>query len=335
VILKSYIVEKNIETLKNYQATLMFGENNGIKDDIIQAIKKQNKDAEIINLFETDILKNSFLYESVTNKSLFTEKKIIFIHEATDKILNQIIECLEKENNDIQIYIICEILEKKSKLRSLFEKSEKLAIFPCYEDNDRTLLSYVNRELKDVKGLTGEIINLIINNSNKNRRVIKSEIKKINNFFFGKKINKQEITEILNIKNNTSFDEIRDGAFNGEKQKINKLLSEVNLLNEDAFYYLNNLNYRTMRLQEIIKISEGNKDRYVQVLENLKPPVFWKDKPIIIRQLKNWSLKKLTQLTIKIAEAEVLMKKKSYLRNDILVKNLIIVLTDKACVTSS
>ena len=90
-----------------------------------------------------------------------------------------------------------------------------------------------------------------------------------------------------------------------------------------------------MRLQEIIKIIEGNKDRYVQVLENLKPPVFWKDKPIIIRQLKNWSLKKLTQLTIKIAEAEVLMKKKSYLRNDILVKNLIIVLTDKACVTSS
>ena len=64
MILKSYIVEQNIEILKNYQATLMYGQNGGIKDDVKQQIKNQNKNIEIINFFEADILKSNLLYEN-------------------------------------------------------------------------------------------------------------------------------------------------------------------------------------------------------------------------------------------------------------------------------
>ena len=167
------------------------------------------------------------------------------------------------------------------------------------------------------------------------RRVVKSEILKIKYYFLEKKITKEKILDILNIKNDTSFDEIRDNALNGEKKKINKLLSEVELVNENTFFYLNNLNYRVMKLKEIIKITEGNKNVYEETLGNLKPPIFWKDKPIIMKQLGKWSLKKITQLSIKIGETEILMKKKSYLRNDVIIKNLIIYLTKKALSTFS
>ena len=87
------------------------------------------------------------------------------------------------------------------------------------------------------------------------RGIIKSELVKIKSYFFEKKINKEEILKLLNIKNFTSFDEIRDAALNGEKKKTNQLLSEVDLQNEDAFLYLNNLNKRITNLQQIIKIS--------------------------------------------------------------------------------
>ena len=135
MILKSYIVEQNVEVLKNYQATLIYGENIGIKDDIKEQIIRLNKNSEIITFFESDILNSNILYENVFNQSLFNEKKIILIHGGTDKIINQINDCLESEKKDVQIYIFSDILEKKSKLRSLFEKNNKLAIFPCYEDN--------------------------------------------------------------------------------------------------------------------------------------------------------------------------------------------------------
>ena len=333
MILKSYIVEQNVGILKTYQATLIYGENAGIKEDLKIEIQTQNRDGQIITFFENDILKNNLLYENIANQSLFAEKKIVFIHEASDKIIGQIEECIEKENKDVQIYIFADNLEKRSKLRTLFEKNSKLAILPCYKDNERTLITYINNKLKGAKGLTGEITNLIISNSSMDRRVIKNEIIKINDLFLDKKINKDEILELLNIKNDTGFDEIRDKALMGEKTNVNKLLSETEILNEEAFFYLNIINYRVLRLHEIVKIN-GNNNNYEKTIESLKPPIFWRDKPVINQQLTKWGRKKLEEILVKIGEAEILMKKNSFLRNDIIIKDLIINLTNKASSSS-
>jgi DNA polymerase-3 subunit delta len=325
MLLKSYIVEQNVGVLSNYQATLIYGENDGIKDDIKKLIKFENKDAEVIIFFEEEMLqKKDLLYKSFFNESLFATKKIIFILNATDKIFDQINECSEAENKSIGIYIFSSNLEKRSKLRTLFEKNKNLAIFACYKDNERTLINYINNHLKGFKGLSGEIVNLIISNSNMERKIIKSEIIKIKSFFLEKRINKEEISELLNVKSNSNFDEIRDSALKGEKNMVNKLLSEVDLINEDTFFYLNSFNYRIMKLQEIIKNSQNNKDNYQNSLENLKPPIFWKDKPIVAQQLEKWNLNELTQLATKISKTEILMKKNSYLRNDVVIKDLII-----------
>ena len=199
----------------------------------------------------------------------------------------------------------------------------------CYEDNERTLINYVNKELKGFKGLTGEMINMIVDNSSLDREVIKSELRKIKDFFEDKKITKREVLEILNIKNNSGFDKIRDKALLGDKTAINKLLSETEILNDDAFFYLNSLNYRVMRLHEINKIS-ANQNNYEQTLNGLRPPIFWKDKAVILQQLRKWSQKKLKNILIKIAETEILLKKNSTIRKDVVVKNLIMNLTTNA-----
>tara|TARA_B100000780_G_scaffold208743_1_gene148833 strand:+ start:605 stop:1597 length:993 start_codon:yes stop_codon:yes gene_type:complete len=327
VILKSYIVEKDIKILDKYQAVLLYGENDGIKDDIKSKLKILNKDAEIINFFENEIIKNrNILYENIINESLFSEKKIIFIQSATDKILSEISESLEKENLNIKIFIFSDNLDKKSKLRSLFEKEKKLTIIPCYEDNERTMITYINQELAGYKGLTGELINLIISNSNTNRKIIQSEITKIKTFFLSKIIDKNQLLEILNIKNNADFDEIRDNALNGRKEKVNKLLSEFDLLNEDSFFYLNSLNYRILKLTEIQKIN-GNSGNFEKALDSVKPQIFWKDRPLILEQLKKWNIERLNKAAYKINETEILMKKNSQTRNDIIIKNLLISLS--------
>ena len=309
MILKSYIVEQNLEILNNYTATLIYGENDGIKNDITSKLKKNNKDAEIIIFFEDEILKNkNFLYENIINESLFNQKKIIFIQRASDKILNEISESLKKKIKNCKIYIFSENLEKSSKLRNLFEKNKSLAIFPCYQDNERTLINYISKELNGYKGLTGELINLIITNSNMNRKIIQNELIKIKDFFSEKNLNKEQLSEILNIKNNTTFNEVRDSALIGDKKKINKLLSEICLLNEESFFYLNNLNHRITKLLKIQRINE-NFNNYEQTIQNLKPLIFWKDKPIYVEQLKKWNLDKLKKAARKIGETEILMKK--------------------------
>jgi DNA polymerase-3 subunit delta len=211
----------------------------------------------------------------------------------------------------------------------MFEKDKRVAIFACYEDTEKTLINYIVKELTGFKGLTGEIINLIITNSGSNRKIIQNEIVKIKVFFFNKLINKNQIIEILNIKNDSGFEEIRDTALVGKKDKINKLLSELNLLSEDSFFYLNSLNYRILKLIEIQKINETYKN-HEQALESLKPHIFWKDKPIYLQQLKKWDMTKLNKAANKISYAEILMKKNSIVRNDIVIKDLIISLTEEA-----
>jgi DNA polymerase-3 subunit delta len=335
MILKSYIVEQNLNVINEYQAVLLYGVNNGIKDDIKSKLLIINKETEIINFFENEIIKDkNMIFHNVVNESLFSVKKIIFVHSATDKVFNEIYECLMKKNKSIKIYIFSDNLEKKSKLRNFFEKEKNLAILPCYEDNEKTLSNYICKELMGFKGLTGELIDLIITNSNSNRKIIQSEIVKIKDFFSEKKINKLHLLDILNIKNNTSFDEIRDNALLGDKNKTNKLLSEIEILSDDCFFYLYDINYRVLKLINI-QISDKIYKNYEKTIDKLKPPIFWKDKSVFLQQLKKWDLEKLNKLANKIAETEILMKKNSQINNSIIIKNFIVALSTEVSTASS
>ena len=330
MILKNYIIEKNLQVLEKFNGTLLYGENDGYKEDIKKNLKATNKNGEIIVFFENDIIKNeNILFENFINESLFSEKKIIFIHEASDKIFTKIIECTDQKKKNIKLFIFSGNLEKKSKLRNWFEKQENLASVACYEDNERTLMNYISKELYGFKGITGELINIIISNSSSNRKVIQNELQKIKNYFVKKIINKEKLLDILNMKNDTGFNEIRDNALMGKTNKINRLLSETAILHEDAFFYLNNLNYRVSKLLEIQKNTKGTSN-IEDVLNSQKPPIFWKDKPVYLEQLKRWNLEKLNLILLKIGKTEVMMKKNYSTRNDVIIKNLIVNLSKKA-----
>ena len=76
MILKSYIVEQNIDVLKTYQSVLMYGKNDGIKDDIKEKLKYTSTDTETIIFFEEELLKDkNILYQNINNESLFSKKK--------------------------------------------------------------------------------------------------------------------------------------------------------------------------------------------------------------------------------------------------------------------
>ena len=154
-----------------------------------------------------------------------------------------------------------------------------------------------------------------------NRKDIQNELEKVKTLFRNKQINKNKLLELLNQKSNINFEEIRDKALVGEKEKVNKLLSQVDLLNEESFYYLNSISSRIQKLIDI-KNTVGSKNIEVEI-DNLRQPIFWKDKPIYIKQLKKWSLNKLTRIYSKINAAETLMKKNSYINNSVIIKNLL------------
>jgi DNA polymerase-3 subunit delta len=330
LIVKSYIIEKNESTLDDYKSVLIYGENQGLREDLKNIIKKKNTDSEIINLFQDEIINNkNILFDETNNVSLFSTKKIIFVHEATDKIFNQIEEILAKPINDLKIIVLANTLEKKTKLRNIYEKNKKFAVVPCYLDNEMTLSFYINKRLKNVKGVNQEIINLLINNSNSDRKAISNEIKKIVSYGSKKEINYETVQKLINIKSDTAFSKIRDASLTGDKKKVNQLLSEVEFRNEDIFMYLYSLNTRVLKLYEIHNINKDVRDIELSI-ETLKMKIFWKDKPIFINQLKKWDIEKLQKILLKIGNIEQSLKTDSNIRNDIVLKDLLIKICGEA-----
>ena len=251
MIFKSYIIEENFEPIHNCKLFLFYGENQGLKQEFKEKLKKQNKTKEILNLFQDEIIKNkNILVNEIKNKSLFNEKKFIFINQVNDKVLNTLDEIMESIQEE-KIFLFADILDKKSKLRNYFEKSKSCGIVACYQDNEITIRKIIMKKLNDYQGLTSQIINLIIQNTGLDRDKVNNEIDKIISCFKDKKIDLEKIDLLLNIRTNDDFNLLKDEALNGNKINTNKLLADTVFEIENNIYYLNSINQRINRLSEI------------------------------------------------------------------------------------
>ena len=320
MLYKSYLIEQNFNTLKS-DITLFYGENIGLKKEFKDLIKFNNKNKEIIKFLQDQILKNkNILFNEINNTSLFEKEKIILIDNVDDKILETLKE-IEDKSDDINIYIFSEILEKKSKIRNYFEKSKKYGIVPCYQDNEISLKKIISNKLIGYEGLTPYNVNLIFENCDFDRSKLLNEIEKIKIFFDKKKIDTIDLQMLLNVKSSKNFDYLKDEAVTGNKIKTNELLSQTIIETEKVMYYLNSINQRLDKLMEINQSSEKN---LVGIIDNIKPPIFWKDKPKVIEQAKKWSLEKTKKMKEKTYNFEVYVKSNSIVNKDLLVKKLII-----------
>jgi DNA polymerase-3 subunit delta len=321
MILKSYLVEKDINLL-NQNIVLLYGENFGLKDDFKKKIIESNKDAEVINLDQNDILKNdNSFFSEILNISLFNEKKIFFIYQTNDKILDVILK-IEKKLSAQKIYLFSEILDKRSKLRNYFEISKSQGVIACYADDELAIRKIISEKLKDFNGLSKQIINIIIESCGLDRIKLKNELNKIISFFIDKKINVKHLQQLLNISVNEDFDLLKDHALMGNISKTNKLLSDTILEKDKNIMYLNMIHSRLSKLQEFIKISKNSK--LEEAIKELRPPIFWRDKPIFLLQAKKWSVSKIKKILIEIYSIENKIKSNFMIVPNSLVKKLML-----------
>ena len=165
MIIKSYEIIKNYQKFSNYNLFLLYGENEGLKSDISVSIKKlSDKNAEFLSMYEAEILANEEnLYNSIYSGSLFSSTKVITIKGGSDKLLKNLTNILEKIPQNVTLIVFSGILEKKSKLRSMFEKKDNTICVPCYLDDERDLYTIALSEFKKNKiSVSRESLNLLV-----------------------------------------------------------------------------------------------------------------------------------------------------------------------------
>ena len=204
------------------------------------------------------------------------------------------------------------VLEKKSKLRNLFEKNKKLIVIPTYKDNSITIVEIAKKFFYNYKiSISQETINLLVSRCNGDRGHLKSELDKILIYINDKKsINLNEIYNLTNLAENISINELVDTSLSKNSQKTSEILNESNYKSEDGILILRIFLQKAKRLLSLYEKQNSNLS-YDSLINDYKPPIFWKDKPIVKRQLENWSKSKIKDLITNINKTEIFLKKNS------------------------
>ena len=318
MILKSF--ELNKLKTANYKYYLLYGDNEGLKDEAIKNIFEKNYLDKIHRYEEKEILDNIVnFFNSILTKSFFDSEKLIIVNRASDKIVPIIEELIEKNPEDIQFILNSKNLEKKSNLRKLFEKEKSIICIPFYEDNNQTLNSIISQFFRNKKiPISQQLINILIERSRGDRKNLNNELEKIENFASNKKnITHHEIIKLTNLADNYSASELIDHTLAKNTQKTVTILNENNYSDEDNIIVIRTLLAKLKRLLKICELVDEKKN-IDQAISSFKPPIFWKDKPLVTQQIKSWKKEELRNLIYESNKIELLIKKNSSIAKNIL-----------------
>ena len=305
MIIKSFEIKNYFNTNNIF---LFYGENTGLKEEILDNFFKKNHIDCTFNYSEKEILVDlDKFYDQINSKSFFDDKKLIIISNASDKIKDNIENIIEKKLTDVTIILISNVLEKKSKLRNLFEKKKDLVTVPFYKDNYRTLADIVSNFLKKREILSSqETINIIIEKASGDRKNLKNELTKIENFLgTKKKLSTESVLKLTNLSENYSIQELVNNSLARNKKDTLKIINENNFSFEDCMIITRSMLYAANRLLKLLE-KKNDSSNLETLISNHKPPIFWKDKEIIKNQIKNWKLDSIKNLIFKINKIELI-----------------------------
>ena len=318
MIIKSFELKKI--KLKNYKLFLFYGDNEGLKEEAIRDLFEKSYQDKIHRYEEKEILDNiNSFFSSVLTKSFFDDEKLIIINRATDKIKETIEDLIEKNPEDIKIILNSKNLEKKSTLRKIFEKEKSIICVPFYEDNNQTLNSIISLFFRNKKiPISQQLINVLIERSRGDRKNLNNELKKIEAYSINKKnLNLEEIIRLTNLADNYSASELIDHSLGKNTRKTVTILNENSYSDEDNIIIVRTLLAKLKRLVKIYELID-EKNNIEQAVSTSKPPIFWKDKPLVIQQIRSWKQQHLKNLIYKTNDIELLIKKNSSIAKHIL-----------------
>ena len=311
MIIKYY--ELNKLKTDRFKFYLFYGKNEGLQNELLNNKFINNSQDEIIRYDEKEFISNfDTILSELLNMSFFVNQKILIISRISEKISKYVSEILKKEINDTIFIFKSGPLEKKSKLRILFEKNKDLAIVPFYEEDNKKLSQFILEFLNDKKiKLSRESINLLISRARGDRINLKTELEKILNYSISNsKIDYETVQKLTNLAENYSVNELVDNYLKKNTKNIAKILDENNYTNEDCILILRTILNKSKRLLGILERYEkiSNID---EVILNTKPPIFWKEKENIKTQVKSWEKNELLSKIYEISEIECLIKSNS------------------------
>lgn len=261
MIIKNF--QLNDLNINKSKLILLYGDNETFKNQIVEKHFTSHFKGLIQKYDEKQILDNyEFIFDDIQNKSFFENEKIIIVKRSTDKILKFVNDLISNKFFDAKIIFISSNLDKKSKLRAIFEKEKDLICIPFYNDDEKTLSTLARNFFKNNNiSISQENINLIADKANGDRGFLEIELQKIYLFLDGKKtLDNEDILKLVNLSQNFSVSKLVDNCLLKNFKTASKIINENSYSLEDAILIIRTLMSKSKRLLHLIESYDKSKD---------------------------------------------------------------------------
>jgi len=280
------------------RGVLVYGPNQSLADETVATLRRTllpgGGDDFAFVVIPSDELKNNpgRIAEELSSFGFFASKKVLLIRDAGDGQARALDEALAAPDAGHFIILQAENLTPKSALRALAEKSDLLASVPCYELDGAALARFVQQQFqKSNAALDRDALPVLLDKLGGDTTTLNGIIQQLIDYVGGEKplIRAEHIEAMLVDQAEQALDDAVQAACDRDLPRFDRVLNSLGESGTSIVAVLRALQqyfYKLRTAQAAMKDGASQDE----ALSKIRPPLFFKTKPLFIRHLRGWNL---------------------------------------------
>lgn len=251
----------------------------------------------------------ALLADELSSIGLLVSQRVILIGDGGDKLTKIVEAALPFFNHTVFLIVCADELSPRSSLRAWFEKEPSAAAIACYHDEIRDVQSVVRKDLEAAGiAVTGEVIDYLAQQLGNDRGVTRQEIAKLITYAGdSKQLQLDDVRQLVDYNRETGFDDMVNAVADRNVQSLEKNLTLLLRDGNAPVAYLRALQRYFNRLYAL-KSQMENGQSAEQVIQSIRPPVFFRQVPILTRHLQQWNTDQVAKALRLLIAAELACK---------------------------
>lgn len=255
------------------------------------------------------------LADELNAMSLMGGRRLIMVRDASDKLtpilksaLAQCSPSVPAHEQHFLIVLAAEITAR-STLRALFEQSKILAALPCYKDEAQGISQLVRTRF-NAAGLrfAPESVSFLARQLRGDRMIAESELDKIVLYYGeGAQVDMESLRRLTSASMDIEMGDVCHAFAAAQLAALMRQLDNTLQSGIQPIIVLRSIGQLLSRIEQVLLAAQesGSIDR---AIESMRPPLFYKEKPLFHEYAQRWSLPQLRSAKHQLMVLEVSIK---------------------------
>ncbi len=292
---------------------LIYGADSGLVRERNEKISKAILGADFsdpfakLELSEAELLADpARLCDELSAVSMMNPRRVIIVRDAGNNFTKVIEPALPYLHKDNYLIILADELTGKSSLRLLFEKEQSCAALACYKDEMRDVHAVIRKKFDEAAiSYDREVLDYLASQLGNDRYVTYQELDKLV-LYAGdeKKITLEDARQLIDYNQALQLDDIVNSVADRNLAALEKNITQHLREGTQPIMYLRALQRYFNRLYAIrAQMDTGQSAE--SVVSSLRPPVFFKQQPVLIRHANSWGIENIVKALKLLITAEL------------------------------